>query len=265
MHDTDNELLTATGKGTPMGELMRRYWIPALKSDEVETLGPPMRLRLLGENLVAFRSGDGSVGVMDHRCPHRLASLFFGRNEQDGLRCVYHGWQFKPDGRCVDMPSEPAESDFKNKVRADAYPTRERGGLVWVYMGPNAEPPPLPDLEANLLAEGERTLRPVMRECNWLQALEGDIDTSHFGFLHLGSVEPGQLSHVETGQVLSRRSRAKIRSATNDVGHDVRRLPSGRDRHDLLARRAVPVSFLDDAAGWTHRKTRDRACVGAAR
>ncbi|SVD34184.1 uncharacterized protein METZ01_LOCUS387038, partial [marine metagenome] len=172
----ENELLTKTGPGSPMGNLIREYWIPALRSDELTVDADPIRLRLLGENLVAFRATNGQVGILDHRCPHRCASLFFGRNEDDGLRCVYHGWKFDVNGQCVDMPSEAPDSDFKNKVSARAYPCRERNGLVWTYMGPRATPPHLPSLEASMLSEEERVVQPVMRECNWLQAMEGDID-----------------------------------------------------------------------------------------
>jgi phenylpropionate dioxygenase-like ring-hydroxylating dioxygenase large terminal subunit len=143
---------------------------------------------LLGEQLIAFRDTSGTVGVIANLCPHRGASLFYGRNEENGIRCVYHGWKFDTTGNCVDMPNEPAESNFKSRVTATAYPTNERGGIVWVYMGRRDTPPELPDFEANQLADGSCSM--VMRECNWLQALEGDIDTAHFGFLHLGSVQP---------------------------------------------------------------------------
>jgi phthalate 4,5-dioxygenase oxygenase subunit len=186
-----NELVAKVGPGTPMGELMRQYWTPGLLSSELaEPDGRPLRLRLLGEDLIAFRETAGTVGIVQNNCPHRGASLFFGRNEDGGLRCVYHGWKFDVSGACVDMPNEPAESNFKDKVHATAYPTIERGGVVWVYMGPRQTPPALPDLEPNIVPDG--TVTPIMRECNWLQALEGDIDTSHLGFLHLGSVEPEQ-------------------------------------------------------------------------
>src|SRR6266545_1946554 len=181
----DNDLLCRVGPGTVMGNLMREYWIPAVRSDELPSPDcPPLRLRLLGEDLIAFRTTSGAVGIIQNACPHRGASMFFGRNEEEGLRCVYHGWKFDVAGNCVDMPSEPAESNFRNKVRATAYPTRERGGLVWVYMGPREVPPPLPELEANMLPEGEYTLGSYSSECNWLQSLEGDYDTIHLGFLH---------------------------------------------------------------------------------
>src|SRR5918912_443642 len=123
----DNELIARTGPGTPMGELMRRFWMPALLADELPAPDcPPIRVRLLGEDLVAFRDSSGQVGLLAANCPHRGASLFFGRNEESGLRCVYHGWKFDVAGQCVDMPNEPAESDFKHKVRAVAYAAAER-------------------------------------------------------------------------------------------------------------------------------------------
>jgi len=185
----DNEEMTRVGPGTVMGEFMRQYWIPAAMSSEVQADGPPMRLMLLGERLIAFRDSSGRVGVMDHRCPHRCASLFLGRNEQGGLRCVYHGWKFDADGNCVDMPNVAPEHDFKDKVTAKAYRTAERNGLIWVYMGARAQAPPLPAIEPSLLPPGDMTVQFVQRECNWLQALEGDIDTSHFGFLHVGQLD----------------------------------------------------------------------------
>ncbi len=184
----DNELVCRVGPGTPMGNLMRQYWVPALMSSELpEPDCAPLRVRLLGEDLIAFRDSAGRVGLLASNCPHRGASLFFGRNEEAGLRCVYHGWKFDVTGQCVDMPSEPAESNFKDKIRASAYPCQERGGLVWTYMGPRAAPPPLPDLEPNMLGE-ESVVSATQRECNWLQGLEGDIDTSHAAILHEGVV-----------------------------------------------------------------------------
>jgi len=187
----DNELLCRVGRGTPMGNLIREYWIPALISTELsEADGPPVRVRLLGENLIAFRTTSGKVGLIQNHCPHRGASLFFGRNEEEGLRCAYHGWKFDCEGACVDMPSEPEESNFKAKVRARAYRCVERNGIVWTYMGPRETPPPLPDIEPNLVGGAEVVIQKALRECNWFQGLEGDVDTSHLGFLHLGSVKP---------------------------------------------------------------------------
>ena len=189
----ESEQLTRIGPGTVMGDLMRQYWLPAAKSAEVAAGGDPLRLMLLGEKLIAFRDNTGRVGVMDHRCPHRCASLFYGRNEAGGIRCVYHGWKFDADGNCLDMPNLPPEQDFKQKVHAKAYKVAERAGVIWVYMGARAEAPPFPEIEAVLLPEDDLTIMFAQRECNWLQALEGDIDTSHFGFLHAGSVQPDQV------------------------------------------------------------------------
>jgi phthalate 4,5-dioxygenase oxygenase subunit len=189
----ENELLTRTGRGTPMGDLMRQYWIPACLSSELKPGAPPIRLMLLGEKLIAFRETSGRIGIMDHRCPHRATSLFFGRAEGDGIRCIYHGWKFDASGQCTDQPNLPPEERFCEKVSALAYKVREQGGLVWTYMGARAEAPPFPDVEGFALAESEREIRMHQRECNWLQALEGDIDTSHFSFLHMGTIKAEQV------------------------------------------------------------------------
>lgn len=186
---SDYAQLTQIGPGTPMGNLMRHYWVPACASDEIVADGPPLRLLLLGEKLIAFRDSNGRVGIMDHRCPHRGASLFLGRNEDCGIRCVYHGWKFDVAGNCLDMPNVKPRHSFADKIKAKAYQAIERSGLVWVYMGDAAKAPPFPALEPLLLPEGQMRIRWAQRNCNWLQAIEGDIDTSHFGFLHEGKAE----------------------------------------------------------------------------
>src|SRR5437016_6147538 len=150
----ETELLCRVGPGTHMGDLMRQYWLPILYDWELEADGPPQRIRALGEDLIAWRDSSGAVGFIAENCPHRGASLFFGRNEESGLRCVYHGWKFDVSGACVDMPNEPPESNFKNRVRATAYPCVERSGVVWAYMGSRSTPPPLPDIEPNMQSEG---------------------------------------------------------------------------------------------------------------
>src|SRR5205823_1048394 len=177
------------GPGTPMGNFFRQYWLLAIRSDELPGPDcPPLRVRLLGESLIAFRTTSGEVGLIQNSCPHRGASLFFGRNEEEGLRCVYHGWKFDCTGQCVDMPSEPAESNFKTKIKAAAYPAVERNGVIWTYMGPREVPPPLSQIEANMVPNAEKgTISKIMRDCNYMQALEGDIDTSHLAFLHSGA------------------------------------------------------------------------------
>jgi nitrite reductase/ring-hydroxylating ferredoxin subunit len=200
-----------------MGNVMRQYWVPALRSSELPAPDcPPVRVRLLGENLIAFRTTAGKPGLVQNACPHRGASLFFGRNEEDGLRCVYHGWKFDVTGQCIDMPSEPAESNFKAKIRATAYPCVERGRIVWTYMGPRETPPPLPDLEPNLLPADQVQLSTLMQECNWLQALEGDFDTVHTQFLHsrLNTNPPPGTS----GYYSQREKYARFRVVETDYG-----------------------------------------------
>ena len=192
---TDNEEICRVGPGTLMGEFFRQYWIPAVRSDELPSGDcPPVRIKLLGEELIAYRATSGDVGLMQNSCPHRGASLFFGRNEEEGLRCVYHGWKFDVTGACVDMPSEPAESNFRSKVRAKAYPTRERGGIIWAYMGPSERDnlPPLPDLEANILNDDPERIAILLRPNNWLQGIEGEMDTVHAAILHWGMDQPGE-------------------------------------------------------------------------
>ena len=181
----NNELVTRAGPGSSMGDVMRRYWVPAALSSELpEPDCPPTRVKLLGEKLVAFRDTEGRVGLLDEFCAHRRVSLFLGRNEECGLRCVYHGWKYDVEGRCMDMPNEPPESSFKDKVHLKAYPTVELGGLVWAYMGPREKVPALPKFEWTGLPESNRVVSKSWQECNWLQALEGGIDSSHSSFLH---------------------------------------------------------------------------------
>jgi len=164
---------------------MRRYWMPALLSSELpHSDSEPIRVRLLDEDLVGFRDTNGKVGVIQNNCPHRGASLFFGRNEEAGIRCVYHGWKFDLTGQCIDTPNEPAESDFKSKVRATAYPREEKAGIVWTYMGPPEKQPPQPDYEWMRAPDGWMHASKTFENCNFLQSMEGGLDTSHSSFLH---------------------------------------------------------------------------------
>src|ERR1051325_11893059 len=215
----ENEFICRTGSGTPMGEFMRQYWIPAMLASEVPAPdSDPVRVLLLNEKLIAFRDTNGQVGLIQNHCPHRGASLFFGRNEEAGLRCVYHGWKFSVDGVCVDMPNEPAESDFKHKVTAVAYPTRERGGVVWAYLGPRSGPPPLPDLEPNMRDDMDLSVYVSQQESNWLQVLEGDIDTVHAGFLHSGPVTPEERQPGSHTQYMIKDRTARFEVVDADCG-----------------------------------------------
>ena len=181
----ENQIVTRVGPGTPMGDTLRRYWMPALLASEIPGPdSPPARVRLLGESLVAFRDSQGRVGLLDELCPHRLASLYFGRNEECGLRCVYHGWKFDVSGACTDMMNEPPENDFKHKIHTKAYPTVELGGLIWAYLGPAEKMPPAPKFAWTQVPDARRHVTKVIQESNWLQGLEGGLDTSHAPIMH---------------------------------------------------------------------------------
>jgi phenylpropionate dioxygenase-like ring-hydroxylating dioxygenase large terminal subunit len=181
----ENQRLVRVGRGTPTGELFRRYWQPACLTQELpERDGPPVRVRLLGEDLVAFRDTVGRVGLVDAFCAHRRAPLFFGRNEECGLRCVYHGWKFDVDGMCVDLPSEPSSSPMKASARITAYPTMEKAGIVWAYLGPKNAMPAPPDYEWMRAPATHGYVTKTYEACNYLQALEGGLDTAHSTYLH---------------------------------------------------------------------------------
>ena len=181
----ENDMLTQTGPGTPMGDLFRRHWIPALLSDEIPGADcTPARVQILGETLIAFRDTDGNPGLVDAYCPHRGAPMFFGRNEECGLRCVYHGWKFDVNGVCTDLPNSPEGETYKDKVTIAAYPAWDKGGIIWAYMGPKDRIPPKPTFEWLDVPEDQRYLRKYLLGCNYFQAVEGDYDPSHVQFLH---------------------------------------------------------------------------------
>ena len=188
LSDEDNELLCRVGAGTPMGEVFRRFWLPALASAEMlQKDGAPRRLRLLGEDLIAFRNSNGEVGIIGAYCPHKLAPLFFGRNERCGLRCAYHGWKFDTLGHCVEIPNLPPNFDtnaLKARAKIPGYPTREAGGMIWVYMGPPAELPDLPHMEWLRVPDDHVYVARWLQRSNWAQGMEGEIDSSHISWLH---------------------------------------------------------------------------------
>ena len=205
-----NDFLTRTGPGTPMGDLFRRYWIPALLSQEVpEPDCPPVRVKVLCERLLAFRDSAGRVGVIDEFCAHRGVSLWFGRNEEHGLRCAYHGWKYDVTGQCVEVPSEPVESGFCRKIKLTSYPCVELGDVIWIYMGPRELKPPLPGFEWARVPHAHRFVSKRTQECNYLQAMEGGIDSAHVSFLHRHDLRSDSL-HVGKGAELTRETDARF-------------------------------------------------------
>jgi phthalate 4,5-dioxygenase len=236
----DNEILTRVGAGTPMGELMRRFWIPAAMSEELpDNDGKPVRVLLLGEKLVAFRDTNGRVGLLQEHCPHRGTSLALAANEKCGLRCLYHGWKFDVEGKCVDTPAEPANSKLKEKARARAYPTLEKGGVVWAYMGPADMRPPFPDYEWLNMPAGQSMVFKVQEDCNYAQAVEGAIDTAHAGILHRSVRwdDPGKYPHERLLQ-------AKLEVEYTKYGlryAGLRSLPDGRTHARITI---APLPFV---------------------
>src|SRR5215203_4809242 len=205
----ENDLLTRIGSGTSMGDMMRRYWLPAALSSEIaEPDGTPKRVRLLGEDLVAFRDSSGRAGVMDELCPHRGASLVLARNENNALQCLYHGWRIAADGEVLETPCEPEDSDFKDRIRHVAFPVREFGGIVWVYMGPPRTVPEEPRFAWTELPPDNVSLIKMRIECNWAQGLEGVIDSAHSNFLHSSEIVPSAAAAALGGASIFRNSDA---------------------------------------------------------
>ncbi|MEB8338321.1 Rieske 2Fe-2S domain-containing protein [Streptomyces endophyticus] len=215
-----NERLVRTDRGTEMGTLLRRYWIPALLAEELpEADCPPVRVTLLGEKLIAFRDTEGRIGLLDEMCSHRTASLFFGRNEESGLRCAYHGWKYDVDGNCVDMPSEPPESRMCQKIKQPAYPCVERGGVIWTYMGPAELKPELPELEWAGLPDGQVVVTKRRQMTNFMQAMEGGIDSSHVSFAHRFNMDDDPMHAGTAGiEYLKADTRPKFEVVESDGG-----------------------------------------------
>jgi phthalate 4,5-dioxygenase len=194
LRQEQNEIVSHTGGGTPMGDLFRCYWLPALLAEELPANDcPPVRVKLLSERLVAFRDSLGRYGLIDEFCPHRGVSLWFGRNEECGLRCPYHGWKFDFTGQCIEVPSEPEENGFAKKIKLKSYPLVERGGILWAYMGPPDHAPALPEWEFAMVPSAQRFISKRLQECNWLQAMEGGIDSSHVSWLHRDNINKDPL------------------------------------------------------------------------
>ena len=194
----ESALITKVGPGAPMGELARRFWVPIMLADELRAPDcDPVRVRILGEDLVAFKDSKGHIGLLEPWCQHRGADLFFGRNEEGGLRCVYHGWKYDTEGFCLDVPNAPEGAVFKEKIRAKAYRAIERGGLIWAYLGPQESVPDFPEMEWTRVPDENRYVSKMFLDCNYLQSMEADIDSSHLGFLH---------SFVKSGTVIDGRT-----------------------------------------------------------
>jgi phenylpropionate dioxygenase-like ring-hydroxylating dioxygenase large terminal subunit len=251
----DNETLCRVGPGTPMGELLRRYWTPACLSAEIPEPGSaPARVRLLGEDLVAFRDTRGRLGLVQENCPHRGASLYFGRNEDAAIRCVYHGWAFDTDGRCVDMPSEPVP--FCEKVRIKAYPVHESGGIVWAYLGPRETMTPFRDFGTEGLQASDVMATKQVSYCNWVQAMEGNIDTAHISHLHQwngiddipddGSDKPGYPSNAMSWKFWRHDRAPRLELDETWYGYryaGIRTTPNG-NTHVRVTAYAVPYSTM---------------------
>ena len=224
--EEDNERLCRVGPETEMGQLMRSYWVPALCSYEITPGGRPKPFRLFGEDLVAFRDHDGQVGVLESHCPHRCAPLELARNEGGGLTCIFHGWRIGKDGSVIDTPNEPEESRMRERIRHTSYPTVESSGLIWAYLGPLDEPPTFPRFEFSDLRPTHNVILKSIIRANWLQIIEGFVDSSHANFLHrdLLSLSNGQdrARYVaEAESILSQPSedgRAKIRTEDTPYG-----------------------------------------------
>ena len=194
----DNELLTRTGPGTPGGEMLRRYWQPVALVEELPANGAPLPVRILSEDLVLFRDDQGQLGLLGRHCSHRRADLSYGRVENGGLRCLYHGWLFDRRGNCLEQPCEPPAKRFCDKVHHPAYPCVERAGIVFAYLGPG-EPPLFPAYEPFLAPRDHLLVTKIYHECNYFQANEGNLDPSHVSYLHRQGNVPENLKRPVAG------------------------------------------------------------------
>ncbi|MDB5534656.1 MAG: rieske [2Fe-2S] domain protein [Hyphomicrobiales bacterium] len=222
MKAEDHALLRSTTRGTPMGSLLRQYWVPVALSEEVkEPAGPPIRVEVLGEIFIAFRGGNGKVGLVGEHCAHRGASLYYGRVEEDGIRCAYHGWKYCPTGACLDIPNEPRGSTFKNQIRQPAFPCEERGGVIFAFLG-EGKPPAMPALEFLTVPSAQVYVSKREQECHWTQGMEGDIDPSHVPFLHASILGKGNKTEKDAKNALQATTAGdttpKIEYSSTDFG-----------------------------------------------
>ena len=273
----DNELLVRTGAGTAMGEYFRRYWQPvALAAELAEPDGPPIRVQVLGEELVAFRDTRGRVGLIEPHCAHRGANLFFGRNEAGGIRCIYHGWKYDATGWCVEMPNLPAGTGYDGKIAIKAYPTREFGDLVWAYLGPAERmPAEIPRLEFGVLPASHRYVTKRLQQCNWAHSMEGALDTAHFSFLHMPA--PGLASNENPNVSADERRMRWLRNdpmprftiLEHDVGFVIggSRRADGEDLYWRITQFMLPAHSVTPSAmpgetyyGYTWVPITDEAC-----
>lgn len=232
MRAEDNILLTRTGPDSAMGQMFRRYWLPAMLASELpENDCPPVRVKLLSERLLAFRDSEGRIGLIDEFCAHRGVSLWFGRNEECGLRCPYHGWKYDVTGQCVEVPSEPEESGFAKKIKLNSYPLVEAGGVLWAYMGPPDKQPPLPGFEWTALPASHRYFSKRHQECNWLQAMEGGIDSSHVSWLHSSDMQKDPLHKSTEGAEYQSDKNPKFEIVESEGGLYIAARRNARDNH----------------------------------
>lgn len=220
-----NDTLCRVEGDTPMGRLMRNYWLPACASADLAAGGAPRRVKLLGEDLVAYRSPDGSLGLIDENCPHRGASLALANNEDCGLRCLYHGWLMNGEGRVLETPPEPADSKLKDRVKFAAYKVHEAGGVVWAWLGDRSKAPPPPAFEFAGLDPSHVIIMRAREEANWAQAIEGVLDSAHSNYLHSGGIKPTDAANAST--VLG--AKAHLDRPSNDGAPklDVETMPYG--------------------------------------
>lgn len=228
----DNELMCRVGPGTGMGAAMRRYWLPALASDELpEPAGDPVHVELLGEHFVAFRDSEGKVGLLDEACCHRGASLLLGRVEGCGLRCIYHGWKFAVDGTVLETPNVP-DPKFKDRIRGRAYPVREAGGLIWTYLGPAEHEPPFPDWQWHSVPASNVLVTHHFVDCNYVQVIEGLVDSSHLGILHSNGLRASlesQLAYATKVSGMQFDLAPRIEEEATDFGFHYAALRAGKE------------------------------------